>query len=516
MSQTGASSAELVAALRRVARPVGAVTGGMAAFMLLCAFSGVLMEVSGYHRLVDEGGTEAMWIASIVTFGAAALLWRAGLEIEEQRGLSRRDATLAVALIWFGAGLFGGLPFVLGAGLSPADAFFEAASGFTTTGATILADIEGTLSRPLLLWRSLIQWLGGMGVVVLFVAVFPNLGVGGKHMFRSEVPGPTAEGLVPRIRETSIVLWGIYAALTALEFVVLWVLGALITPSPGAVRMDVFQAVCHALTTMSTGGFSPLNASVAGFQSPLIEVVISAFMLVGGVNYALYHGLLTTRSWRGMFRSGEFRMYVVIVSVSVLLLTLLLVSHHEQHPWQALRYALFQVASMVTSTGYVTDDYMAYPAPGLGLLLVIMFVGAMSGSTAGGIKVSRILLLGKTTWAQIRRSVRPSVVVSVRMSRKTVPQPVLTEVAVFFFVYMLVLMFGVLLVAYTDGTPLPTGFGAMLTTLSNMGPAPFYLEADHFAAYSDVAKLWFAFAMILGRLEFFTLLALLLPDFWSR
>lgn len=516
MSRTAGAQNELLAALRRVSRPVGTVVGGMAAFMLICAFSGVLMEVAGYHRPVDEWGTEAMLFASLATFGAAALMWRVGSAIDPQRGMSRRDATLAVALIWFGAGIFGGLPFVLGAGLSPADAFFEAESGFTTTGATILADIEGTLSRPLLLWRSLIQWLGGMGVVVLFVAVFPNLGVGGKHMFRSEVPGPTAEGLVPRIRETSMVLWGIYAAITLLEIVVLWVIGATITPPSGAVQMDLFQSICHGLTTMSTGGFSPLNASVAGFQSPLIETVIAVFMLVGGVNYALYHGLLTTRSWRVLLRSGEFRMYVVMVAISVLLLTLLVLDHHEQHPGQALRYALFQVATMVTSTGYVTDDYMAYPPPGLGLLLVLMFVGAMSGSTAGGIKVSRILLLGKTTWAQIRRSVRPSVVVSVRMSRKSVPQAVLTEVAVFFFVYMLFLMGGVLLVAYTDGTPIPTGFGAMLTTLSNMGPAPFYLEADHFAAYSDVAKLWFSFAMILGRLEFFTLLALLLPDFWSR
>lgn len=488
----------------------------MAGFMLLCWFSGLLMEWSGYHRPLDEGGPEAMFASAAITLVAAALGYRFGVPADPKRKVSRRDATLTVALIWVGAGIFGGLPFVIGAGLGPADAFFEAISGFTTTGATIVTDIEGTLSRPLLLWRSIIQWLGGMGIVVLFVAVFPNLGVGGKHMFRSEVPGPTAEGLVPRMRETSLTLWGLYTALTLLEVIVLVFVGWIEDPAPGTPRMDIFQAVCHSLTTMSTGGFSPLNNSVGGFDSPLIEVVISVFMLVAGVNFGLYYGLLTSRTPRVFLRSTEFRVYVTLVVGTVLLLTLDLLNQHQQDPFESFRYALFMVATTITSTGYGTDDYMSYPPPALTLVLLLMFIGGMSGSTAGGIKVSRVVLLAKTSWAQIRRSVRPSVVQVIRMSRKTQSQEVLTEVAVFFFVYMLFMAGGVLLVSYTDGVPVPTGFGAMLTTLSNMGPAPFYVGEDNFASYSDTAKMWFSFAMILGRLEFFTLLALLLPDFWRR
>ena len=334
-------------------------------------------------------------------------------------------------------------------------------------------------------------------------------------MFRSEVPGPTAEGLVPRIRETSLTLWGIYSALTLLEVAILAGIGAATSPPRGAAHMDLFQAVCHGLTTMSTGGFSPMNASIGAFDSALIDVVISAFMLIAGVNFGLFYALLMARSPRVFLRSTEFRVYVVTVAVAVLLLTLGLTARHGT-AFDAFRHALFQVATMITSTGYGTDDYMAYPPYGLALLLALMFMGGMSGSTAGGIKVSRVVLLAKTAWGQIRRSVRPSVVSVVRMSHKTVPQPVLTEVAVLFFLYFAFLGAGVILLAYTDGTAVMTGFGAMLTTLSNMGPAPFHDGTDNFAAYSDAAKVWFAFAMILGRLEFFTLLALLLPDFWDR
>lgn len=490
--------------------------GGMAVFMLACGVIGVGMELVGYARPVDENGAVALLGSSALTFVAAFAGWRFGDSMEDNRALSRRDATLAVALIWMGSGIFGGLPFLIGAQMSPADAFFEAISGFTTTGATIVADIEGTLSRPLLLWRSLIQWLGGMGIVVLFVAIFPNVGVGGKHMFRSEVPGPTAEGLVPRIAQTGLTLWGLYAAFTLAEILILWFLGWVTPAREGVPTMDLFQAVCHSLTTMSTGGFSPMNASVGAFQSAAIEVVIAVFMLVAGVNFGLYYGALAGRNVRVFWRSTEFVAYVGLVAVAILLLTLGILPNHGGDPLKAARYALFTVATFITSTGYGTDDYMAYSPSALSMVLVLMFVGGMSGSTAGGIKVSRVVLLAKAAWAQIRRSVRPSVVQVVRMSRKQVPPQVLHEVAVFFFLFMVFLLGGTVFVAYVDGTPVPTGFGANLTALSNMGPAPFYLEADHFAGYSDAAKVWFSLAMILGRLEFFALLALLLPDFWRR
>jgi trk system potassium uptake protein TrkH len=509
---------DLREALRRVAQPVSAVVGGMALFMAACALAGFFMAAVGYARPLDAGGPEALLVSASITVLLAAVGWRFGrpeLGAPPPR-LSRRDATLAVALIWLGSGVFGGLPFVLGARLSPVDAFFEAISGFTTTGATIVADIEATLSRPLLLWRSIIQWLGGMGIVVLFVAIFPNVGAGGKHLFRSEVPGPTAEGLQPRITETSITLWKLYAALTALEAVVLVGLGALTPARPGVPRMDAFQAVCHALTTMSTGGFSPLNASVGAFQSPPVELAIAVFMLVGGVNYGLYYGALQGRSLRVFGRSTEFKAYVLFVVGATLLLTLGILPQHGGEPLRALRHALFAVATHITSTGYALEDPMTYPPASLTIILLLMFVGGMSGSTAGGIKVSRVVLLARTAWAQVRFTIRPSVVQVVRMSRQAVPQTVLTEVAVFFFVFMGFLAAGTFAAAFLDGASVPRAFGAMLTSLSNMGPSPFHEGPDHFAAWSDGSKLLFSGAMILGRLEFFTLLALLLPDFWRR
>jgi trk system potassium uptake protein TrkH len=491
------------------------VHGGMAAFMALCAFVGVIMELVGYTRPIDAGGSVHMLISAVLTAVASVVMSWFGRDIPA-RNLSRRDATLAVALIWAGAGIFGGLPFVIGAGFSFADAFFEAASGFTTTGATILNDIEGRLSRPLLLWRSLIQWLGGMGIVVLFVAVFPNVGVGGKHMYRSEVPGPTSEGLQPRITETSVTLWALYSALTVVLIALLTAIGLLLPTPDGAERMDLFQAICHAFAAMSTGGFSTLNASVAGFKSATIEMVLSAFMLIAGVNFGLYYNALRQRSYRAFLRSTEFRAYIVGVAIATFALAFAILDVHDGHLWEALRFAIFMVATTVTSTGFATEDAMTYSPPALTMVLAMMFVGAMSGSTAGGIKVSRVVLLVSMTWAEIRLSVRPSVVQAIRMDRQSVPQPVLTEVAVFFFIYMVVLLGGTFLVCVIDGVPPQTAFGAMLTSVSNMGPAPYHDGPDTFARYSDLSKYIFAWSMILGRLEFFTLLALLLPDFWRR
>lgn len=480
-----------------MARPVGVVTAAMGVAMGLCALFGGLWDGSwGEATGVAVAGTITLAIGSWM-----AWVGRGG----EGVALRRREATLVVALIWLGAGVFGGLPFVIASGLDPIDATFEAISGFTTTGATILTDIEGTMSAPVLLWRSLIQWLGGMGIVVLFVAIFPNLGVGGKHMYRSEVPGHSAGGLVPRIRDTSETLWLLYSALTAAEVLVLWLLG-----------MDLFEATCHAFTTMSTGGFSTRNASVAAFDSAAIEATIGVFMLFGGVNFALYYGAFAKRSLRSFIRSVEFRFYLGLVLVSTGLLTVAIRGNHGGDVLESLRYAFFMVATTITSTGYGTDDYMAYPPFALMLVLTLMFIGGSSGSTAGGIKISRLLLLGKTLIAQVRRVLRPQVVERVRLDGKALETDVLLEVAAFFFVYMVVMCVGSLLVTLTDGVPPETAFGAMLTSLSNMGPGPYYLDQDNFAAYSGIAKIWFSLAMVLGRLEFFTLLAILHPDFWRR
>ncbi|MDQ3037411.1 MAG: TrkH family potassium uptake protein, partial [Myxococcota bacterium] len=457
------------------------------------------------------GARDLVGIAAVAISGVAALasggaLHRYGRRHHAASGtMTRREATLAVVLIWVFSGVFGGLPFVLGAGMTPTDAFFEAISGLTTTGATVITDIEVRLSHPLLLWRSLLQWLGGMGIVVLFVAVFPTVGAGAKHMFKGEVPGTTAEGLAPRIAETSFTLWKLYAGFTVLLAGILIALG-----------MSPFESVCHALTALSTGGFSTRDASIAAFDSAAIEYVLAIFMLIGSVNYALYHAMLRMRSIRVFLLSTELKAFVAIVIVTTAILTVGILGVHGGDPLEAFRYAFFTVATFISSTGYGTDDYMTYPHAMVALIVIVMFIGGCSGSTAGGLKVERVVLLWKLGWAEIHRSFRPAVIRVVRMGRAAVPPDVLMDVAVFFGVFMLCLGGGVFLVTLFDPVGPAAAFGATLTCLSNMGPAPFHEGPDNFAAYSDASKIFFSLAMLLGRLEFFTMFALLVPDFWRR
>jgi trk system potassium uptake protein TrkH len=476
---------------------------GIGVMIALCAGVGMLWDQFEPDPTRPQGGAAELALSAILvsTMGLAAFLY--GSRFMSDR-ISRREALLAVSLIWIAAGACGAIPFMLGAGMSAPDAFFESVSGLTTTGATVVADIEGRLSRPLLLWRSLIQWLGGMGIVVLFVAVFPNLGAGGKHLFRGEVPGTTAEGLRPRIAETSFTLWKLYGAFTLLEIALLKLLG-----------LDLFDAVCHAFTTMSTGGFSTLDSSIGGFNSAAVEYVIACFMLVGSVNYGLYYALLRTGSWRTLIRNIEFRWYVAIVVFAVVVLTVLNLSVHEEL-LTSFRYSFFMVATTISSTGYGTDDYSAYSSTALTIVVLLMFVGGCSGSTAGGIKIERAVLMGKQAISQIQKSFRPATVQLVRMGKVAINTQVLADVASFFLIYMGCIGFGLLFVTLVEGVPVPTAFGTMLTCLSNMGPAPFHVGPDNFAAYSGASKLFFAIAMLLGRLEFFTLFALILPGFWRR
>jgi trk system potassium uptake protein TrkH len=459
----------------------------------LAAAVAELAHVAGRaRRPVDEGAAWWMLLSMLVTLAAGSALYAYGRSAPAQ-ALRRREATLVVAGIWLGVSVFGALPLVIDTGLSYTDAFFEAVSGFTTTGATIVADIEGTLSSPVLVWRSAMQWLGGMGIVVLFVAVFPHVGVGAKHLFQNEAPGPPSAGLQPRIAETSLVLWRLYLAFTALEVAVLMGLG-----------MDGFTALCHAFTTMSTGGFSTLNSSVGGFDSASIEVVIALFMLIAGVNFSLYYSALRGRSLRPFLRSTEFRAYAGIVAVSTVLLTWHIRGNHGGDLLEALRYAFFMVATTVTSTGFGTDNYMAYPGPGLFIVLLLMFIGGSAGSTAGGIKVARVAVLTKNAWSQVRQAFRPNLVQVVRFDGRAAPERILAEAGSFIVLFLICLALGTFGVSWTDEIPVQAAFGAMLSCFSNMGPGPFHVtEADNFAAYTDVAKLMFSVAMVV-------------PDFWRH
>ena len=522
---------------QQVARPTGFVVLGLAAGMLFCAFVGALFSYLGHHRPgLDDNSVLEMLVSAAITTAIGAVLIRVGAPAAHEQ-MRRKEATITTSVIWILTGICGALPFMIDTHMSFPAAFFEAVSGFTTTGATVIGDIEGSLSRPVLLWRSLIQWLGGMGIVVLFIAIFPSLGVSGKHMFRTEVPGHSAEGLKPKITETSWILWKLYAIFTFVQIGIMFVLLMWWVPATAHTHWseNLFDAVCHSFTTLSTGGFSTKNASIGYFDSALIDYTVSLFMLAAGMNFSLYYAALLSRprpddEQRSLFQrarrwfnsityvfrhSIEFRAYVLIVVVATILLSIAILPNHGSLI-HSLRYAFFMVATTMTSTGFGTDNYMAYPSNGLGLILGMMLIGGMSGSTAGGIKVSRVVLLGENTWAMLRKSIRPQVVHVSRLGKEIISEDTLHAVSTFFFLFMFSLGVGSLAITYTDGVPVPTAFGAMLSSLSNMGPAPFYTEADNFGGYSPTAKVIFSVAMILGRLEFFTVFALLLPELWRN
>jgi trk system potassium uptake protein len=507
-----------------VARPVGAISIGLGVSMLMCALSAPIWTwLEADSRPQDQGAALGLVLSGLLTLAVGGALWTLGRRATAIP-LGRREALLVVTVMWVLCGVLGGLPYVLDAGMSPADALFEAISGFTTTGATVVADIEGTLSRPTLLWRSLTQWFGGMGIIVLFVAVFPNIGVGARHLYRSEAPGLTVESLQPRIAETGRFLWQVYLLMTIAAAALYKLFG-----------MSLFEAICHALTTLPTGGFSTLDSSLGGFDAArvgwwnalAIEWTASLFMLLAGTNFAIYFGVLRTRSIRTALRSTEFIAYwiIIITATTVISISVWTLTPTWENVLPSFREGLFTTATSITSTGYGVAGYRHFPPLAMMVMVGLMIMGASAGSTAGGIKVVRVVVLAKLVWAQLRQTFRPNVIQVVRMNARPVDTSMLLDVAAFLALYLVVMLLGMAIVGGIDGVSAPRGFGAMLTTLSNMGPAPFHEvgttaidldAADNFAGYSAPSKLWFTLAMILGRLEFFTMLALLLPDFWKR
>jgi len=479
-------------------------------------FLGLFMATSLIWVLLEPGQAGlAAWVTAVsitVGCGGAAALYgkRAGDKkhshpraITNTTDLSRREALAIVTLSWVFCSAFGALPMLLdGMTTHVVDALFEATSGFTTTGSTILGDIESN-SRASLWWRSMIQWLGGMGIVVLFVAVFPQVGGGGRKLFHSEAPGPHKDQLRPRIRETGLILWRIYAGFTALLALILLLLG-----------MTPFDALCHAFTTMATGGFSTRNSSIAAFDSAAIDAVITAFMLLAGVNFGLYFAL-TKKQGGDFFRDRELRVYFGIFAVATVIVTASIVELHDDSVLTALRYGSFQVAALVTSTGFGTDDFNIYPPLARSLLVFLIFVGGMGGSTAGGFKVSRMMIVVKTAAQEIRHAVHPRAVYATRLGSKAVEEPVI-RAALGMFVLAVLLLAGTTLALTAMGIDLETAFSAAMTCLFNSGPGLNSLgPAGNFAEIPDLGKLMLSALMILGRLEFYTALALVLPGFWK-
>lgn len=412
-----------------------------------------------------------------------------------------RDGFLVVVLAWMLASLFGSLPYGFAGTLGPVDALFESVAGFTTTGSTAMTSIE-TAPRALLLWRALTQWLGGIGIILFAVALMPLLGVGGMRLFKAEVPGPIADKLTPRIADTARRLWLIYVGLTGLEWILLVVAG-----------MTPYQALCHALTTMSTGGFSTLDRSIGGFESPSIEWIIIVFMALAGVNFVLHYRLLSGQL-RAVLLDAEFRYYLILIAVATGIVAWLLA---ELEMADSFRTAMFQVVSIVTTTGYATTDFERWPSLALLVLLQLMILGGMAGSTSGGIKSLRVLI-GLRTLASVfsRLGHRTAIGRPVTYANRRVPDEVVSGIWAFLVAYLITVVAVAMIVA-ASGYDIVTAMTAALTSVGNVGPGlgaigPF----DHFAHFSNPVKLTLCGSMIAGRLELFTVLILFHPDFWRR
>lgn len=437
----------------------------------------------------------------ILLVGSALLLFSRG----GNRMFSAQEGFAATGLSWIFMSAFGALPFFLSGQIpSYVDAFFEMVSGFTTTGASILTDVEA-LSRCNLFWRSFSHWLGGMGVLVFLLAVVPGArknGGTGIYLMRAESPGPSVDKLTPHLRQTAMILYGIYILLTALCIVCLLLGG-----------MPVFDSFCIAFGTAGTGGFAIKNSSMGGY-SYFLQTVVTVFMFLFGVNFSLYYMLLL-RKFKAVFKNEELRLYFGIAASSIVLITIN-ISRMYNTVYESVHHAAFQVVSIMTTTGYGTVDFEQWPAFSKAILLSLMFIGASAGSTGGGLKVSRVLLLMKSIRRTIRKALHPRRVQPVYMDGRAVSEEVCDNVNAYLAIYcvILVLSFAVISV---DGFSIGTNFSAVASCFNNIGPGFELVGAtQNFSIYSDLSKIILSLDMLLGRLEIFPLLLLLSPDTWSR
>ncbi len=440
--------------------------------------------------------------SGLITIAAGGLMYLLNRKRNDSQ-LGKREGYLIVSLAWVIISIFGTLPFLISGSISNfTDAFFETMSGFTTTGATILNDIEAQ-PKGILFWRSMTHWIGGMGIIVLSLAILPILGIGGMQLFVAEVPGPTKDKLHPRIKETAKRLWGIYVLLTFVQTILMMFGG-----------MNLFDALCHAFATMATGGFSTQNASVANY-SPYIQYVIIIFMIMAGTNFALHYFSLSGKI-KKVFRDEEYRVYLLTILLSTIVIALGLIFMTNRAVEKSFRDALFQVVSIITTTGFVTDDYLLWPVSLWMIIFLLMFVGGSAGSTGGGVKVVRQLLLFKNTRLELKRIIHPHAFLPVRLNGRVISEEIISKVMAFFLIYMMIFGLGVLIMSLT-GLNYESSIGSVIASLGNIGPGIGAVgPVLNYAEITVFGKWFLSFLMLLGRLELFTILILLSPTFWKK
>ncbi len=480
--------------VKMIARVMGSLFLIEAGFLALCLLISVLYR---------EPDAMAFLVSAAITAAAGAVAALFGKKAEKRFG--RRDGYVVVTFAWIFFSLFGMLPFYL-SGYVPdvTDAFFETISGFTTTGASILNDIE-SLPHGLLFWRSLTQWIGGMGIVFFTIAVLPIFGIGGVRLFAAEATGPTHDKVHPRIGVTAKWIWSIYLGLTFAE-VILLLLGG----------MDFFDSVCHSLTTTATGGYSTRQDSIAAFHSSYIEYVVTVFMFLSGINFTLLYLLFLKANVKRLFRDTEFRWYMGLVGFFTIFITTVLMLTSPMGLEESFRKAIFQVVSIQTTTGYVSTDYMTWVPVLWTLLSILMFCGACAGSTTGGVKCIRIAIMSRVVRNEFRHIIHPNAVLPVRINRQAISPSMVSVVLAFTFLYIgIVFASWVILVLF--GLDYEDAYGVVVSSVGNVGPAiGKYGPAFSWSTLPTVVKWISALLMLIGRLELFTVLLLLTPGFWKR
>ena len=471
---------------------------------ILITFLGVSMIAPLVISIIYHDGASRGVFYSILVTTVTGILLMIITKKDPETHLNHRDGVAVVTFGWIAAGLVGAVPFLFTGAISGiTDAYFEAMSGFTTTGATILPDIED-LPNSILMWRSITQWFGGMGIIVLSIAILPFLGIGGMQLYKAEVPSPVVDKLKPRISDTAKILWKVYLLITAAEVIFLFGGG-----------MPLFDAINHSFCTMPTGGFSLKNSSIAHYNSAYFDGIIIVFMLLAGINFSLHYRLIKG-DFKVFGKDPECRFFLILVGVFIVIATFNIYGTIYESLATAFRYAAFQVTSIITTTGFAIADYEKWPVLTQNLLIVCMFLGGMAGSTGGGLKTLRVILLIKHSYKEIFRIIHPHAVTTVKMGGGAIPSEILSSIWGFFILYLVLFIAAALLMA-SIGLDMTSSFTSVAACIFNVGPG-FGLvgPVDTYQTIPVVGKWILIFCMLLGRLEIYTVIVLLVPEYWRK
>lgn len=474
---------------------------------LIVGFIGLFMIIPLFYAIFNHEPTVGSFLISFLSLSASGFLIYFILKFkqkENERNLSIREGFLIVTFAWIVTILSGTIPYYIsGAIPNFTDAFFETASGFTTTGSSILTDIE-KLPLSMLLWRSLTHWIGGVGIVVIAISVMPILGVAGMQLFKAETPGPSTDKLTPRVKETARIIGFVYVLITAIILVLYLICG-----------MPMFDAVCHAFGTIATGGFSPKNASIGFYHSPIIEYAVIFGMFISAVNFSLHYSALKG-SFKSYFKSEELKWFITVITISSIVIALFLLIQNGEKIDDAFRHSLFYVVSLVSTTGFGTVDYEKWSYGSQLLLITLMYLGGMAGSTSGGIKQVRFVIVMKLIYAEIKKHIHPQAIIPVRINGQAVDRKIAVNILIFTLFYALVSVLAVIILGFS-GVDVATSIGAVAATINGVGPGIGLVgPVENFATLPAVAKWVLCGCMLLGRLEIFTILVLFAPAFWRK